>query len=375
MAEDNDMFPQENKTKQENKIVPVKSWHMVTNQNNLFYMIAAGMIMSPEGFGKKYYQDTVSAFPGFLPVFPNQVPKSAVDFAISEKSHLLPCILNINLTELSGPVKVVTEEGDVRDVTFPGEVDTSCLLVLVPAPLPIRYLSLIVCESREDKVRCEKDAADFNNVDLTNYPIKVTAGSFKKLKSQVWPPFSNPVQPVAVRYDLSMAAGAMMGLLVNMREFGDLAVGAGKLAFDPAMSVPELAAYPAIAALGEWLQKGGEIETTEISQKLFWSIVSSVAASKYLLDPANPIDVAVAYLEAMPSEDFDEKTRSYGQGLAKDLRGILGLADSTISELFDRHPKPVSRAMTLFVLRENIDDLLEFNSPQLTEADYILAAI
>ena len=31
--------------------------------------------------------------------------------------------------------------------------------------------------------------------------------------------------------------------------------------------------------------------------------------------------------------------------------------------------------MTLFVLRENIEGLLEFGSPQLTQADYILAAI
>ena len=372
MAEEKDFFNKEDPNKE---IVPAKSWHMVTNQNNLFYMIAAGMIMSPEGFGKKYYQDNASIFPGYLPVFPNQVPIAAVEYSVSEKSHLLPCIINLNLSDLSGLVKVITEGGEVRDVNFPNEVDASCQVMLVPAPLPIRYLGSIVCQSRDDKSRCEKDSADFNNVDLTPYPIKATAGSFKKLKTQVWPPSVEPIQPVDVSYGMPMAAGAIMGLLANMREFGDLTVEAGKLAFDPAMSVPELAPYPAISALGEWLQKGGEVETTDVSQKLFWNIVNSVAASKYSSDRANPIDVAVAYLEAIPSEGFDEKVRSYGLGLAKDLRGILGLADSTISELFDRHPKPVSRAMTLFVLRENIDGLLEFNNPQLTEADYILAAI
>ena len=43
--------------------------------------------------------------------------------------------------------------------------------------------------------------------------------------------------------------------------------------------------------------------------------------------------------------------------------------------MFERHPKSVSRAMTLFGLRENIEDFLEFTNPQLTDADYILAAI
>ncbi|MDB4630983.1 hypothetical protein OAF61_00650 [Pseudomonadales bacterium] len=372
MAENLEIFDQGGTVK---KLEPVKSWHMVTNQINLFYMIAAGMIMSPEGFGKKYYQDNVSIFPGYLPVFPNQVPIASVEYAVSEKSHLLPCILNLNLSDLSGLVKVITEAGEIRDVKFPDEVDASCQVMLVPAPLPIRYLNSIVCRSREDKVRCEKDVADFNNVDLTPYPIKTTAGAFKKLKSQVWPPVEGSVEPIDIDYAVPMAAGAIMGLLSNMSSFGDLAIETGKLAFSPEESVSELNSHPAIAALGEWLNVGGEIETSDISQKLFWQIVSRVAASKFSLDQASPIDVAIDYLETMSGDDFDEKTRNYGKGLAKDLRGILGLADSTISELFDRHPKPVSRAMTLFVLRENIEDLLEFVNPQLTEADYILAAI
>lgn len=372
MAEEQDLFDKEDPNK---KIVPAKSWHMVTNQNNLFYMIAAGMVMSPEGFGKKYYQDNVSVFPGYLPVFPNQVPASAVEYSVSEKSHLLPCILNLNLSDLSGLVKVISEDGNVRDVNFPNEVDASCQVMLVPAPLPIRYLSSIACQSRDDKVRCEKDAADFNNVDLAPYPIKTTAGAFKKLKSQVWPPAVGSVQPVDINYAVPMAAGAIMGLLSNMSGFGDLAIETGKLAFEPGESVPELNSHPAIAALGEWLKMGGNIETSDISQKLFWQIVSRVAAAKFSSDQPSPIDVAIDYLETMSGDDFDDKTRNYGQGLAKDLRGILGLADSTISELFDRHPKPVSRAMTLFVLRESIEDLLEFVNPQLTEADFILAAI
>jgi hypothetical protein len=165
-----------------------------------------------------------------------------------------------------------------------------------------------------------------------------------------------------------------MGLLLNMNSCDDLSILAGRLAFDPDISLPELASHPVIAAMGVWFKKG-EVDTGDVSQKLFWDIVGRVAASKYAIEQTNAIDVAVNYLETMPSDQFDDKTRSYGERLAADLRAILGLADNTISEIFERHPKPVSRAMTLFVLREKIEDLLEFSNPQLTEADYILAAI
>ncbi|XOV89801.1 MAG: hypothetical protein ACFHX7_07920 [Pseudomonadota bacterium] len=372
MAEQRDLLDTDAKVK---KLASINSWHMVTNQLNCFYMLAAGMIMSPDGFGKKYFQDGAKLYPGYLPIFPNQVPKSAIEYAISERTHLLPCILDLNLSEMTGMVKVVSEEGVVRDVNFPDEVDGVCQFVLVPAPLPIRYLSSIVCETREAHVRCVKEAADFNNVDLAPYSFKVKAGAFKKLTSQPWPPSINPIQSIEPKYAIPMAAGGIMGLLSNMSGFGDLAIESGKLAFDPALPASRLHPYPAISALGEWLKMGGEIETADISQKLFWSIVTRVAESKFSTDQTSPIDAVIDYLETMPREDFDEKTRDYGRRLSADLRGILGLADSTVSEIFERHPRPVSRAVTLFVLREHIEDLLEFKNSRLTEADYILAAI
>ena len=372
MVENNDIF---NGDKSGEKFSPVKSWQMVTNQSNLFYMIAAGMIMPPDGFRGKYYLDTVSAYPGYLPIFPNYVSQSAVNISISEKEHLLPCVISLKLGNLVGPVKIITQQGVVKDVTFPDEVDNSCQLMLVPAPLPMNYVSSITYRSREDKLRCEKDASDFNNVDLSTYSAKTSVNAFTKLKDLVWPPQEIVVPSIDIPLAVPMAAGAIMGLLLNMNQRGDLLMAAGTLAFGPETSQPELASYPVISAMSDWLQKGGEIESSDVKKKLFWDIVSRVADSKYSVDQSSGIDVAIDYLENMPSDCFDEKTRDYGKQLAVDLRGILGLADRSISEMFERHPKSVSRAMTLFVLRENIEDFLEFTNPQLTDADYILAAI
>jgi len=46
-----------------------KTGILVTNHLNLMYMLAAGLLMPPSGFGGKYYGDTLAAFPGWLPVF------------------------------------------------------------------------------------------------------------------------------------------------------------------------------------------------------------------------------------------------------------------------------------------------------------------
>ena len=352
----------------------VKLWQMVTSQRNLFYQIASGLIMPPQGFGSKYYLDTAAAFPGYLPIFPGNVSHAAVEISISETTHLIPCVLNLELNCLSGPVKIITHQGEVKDVNFQ-DVDSSCQLMLVPAPLPITFIKAILCRSRDEKLGIETDAKDFNNVDISDYLIKTAAGAFSKLKTGKWPPAGIDVDPVSITLNVPIAAGAMMAVLSNMSNRGELTVSAGKMAFDPESSSSILTPYPVITAMGEWLQSGRSAGVGDVSQKLFWNIVSHVSAANNAAEKSSALDVAIGYLEAMPSDEFDQRARSYGEKLALDLRRILGLADSTISEIFERHPRPVSRAMTLFVLREKIEDLLEFYNPQLTEADYVLAAI
>ncbi len=61
--------------------------------------------------------------------------------------------------------------------------------------------------------------------------------------------------------------------------------------------------------------------------------------------------------------------------LTGDLRTIAGFADSTITEIFERHPKTFSRVMAMFFLRERCAELLEFKHPLLTESDYLTAAL
>ena len=58
-------------------------WLLVSNHLNLLYMLAAGLVMPPMGFGKKYYQDTLAAYPGWIPLFANDVTKAAIAYSVS----------------------------------------------------------------------------------------------------------------------------------------------------------------------------------------------------------------------------------------------------------------------------------------------------
>ena len=65
---------------------------LVTNHLNLMYMLAAGVIMPPSGFGGKYYADTLERVPGWVPLFLGKPFRSAVESSVSEAASLLSLI-------------------------------------------------------------------------------------------------------------------------------------------------------------------------------------------------------------------------------------------------------------------------------------------
>ncbi len=349
------------------------SWKMVTNQHNLLYMLASGLIMPPKGYGKKYYTDTLSVFPGWIPIFNGAVPQAAIAQSVSEKSHLLPCVLSLDIAHLTGPVKMVCLNDEVKDVVFHDGIEKDCLFLLVPAPLPASWITSIAFQSREDKKKCEKDAEDYNNVPLSDYDRKVSAAEFKQLNIFTWPPTALMVNSLDVNLDAPMAAGGIMALLVRLANRSDLAMQASMLAFQPELAIPELSNFPIMAGFSGWLKCGKMIGSADPGN-LFWGVIDNVAACRSSHDQSTAVDVALDFLESY-SNKLDEKAKQSGLKLAEDLRSLAGFADSSVSKIFELHPTPMRRALTIFVLRENISGFLDYRNDVLNEIDYILAAI
>ena len=117
---------------------------LVTNHLNLMYMLAAGLVVPPDGFGDKYYRDTLADFPGWIPLFIDKAPRDAIETATSEAGHLRPAIVELDLSSLSGPVMVIGEGGVPRELRFPDKLDGTERAILVPAPLPVSRIVSIV---------------------------------------------------------------------------------------------------------------------------------------------------------------------------------------------------------------------------------------
>jgi len=353
---------------------PIK-WLMVTNQRNLFFMLGAGLIMPPAGFGKKYYEDPLLSFPGWIPVFLNQVPKPAISVSVKEKDHLIACVLEISLRSLSGPVKAVQMNGDVEDIDFPKGVTGREAFLLLPAPLPVTFIESVTVETREEKIICEKDASDFDNVDFSSLAIKVLKSAFTRSTNVPWPPHLQiNIAERSVPLERPASAGGALAMLAHLSNIGNLAISASRLAFDHGEIEDDLSAYRIIAASGSWFESQQSTNGYSASAQQFWDLVDRLIESRSQSGSLAAMDVVLVGLKES-SEKLDANARDGIERLSSDLKGLLGLGEYSITELLERHTKPLPRALILFFLKESCSELLEFRHELLTEYDYISAAI
>lgn len=363
---------------------PARIWHLVTNHQNMLYMLAAGMVMGPAGFRGKHYSDPLNVYPGWIPLFRDKVkvPADALNNATSERKHLLPCIASFDLSELSGPVRMLSTDGRMRDVASPAarkRKDDIALLVRAPLP-PTLLLSINFCSS-EDKQAFESAANDVSNVDLSSQRVEVEDSLFSSDTEVSWP----AEQPQELLLEdgndtipaFGQALGGVLAMLYHTANRGDLGLAAFRLVTGSARDkdIGLVQNDPILAELPHWVD-GNEIsKQADTRARLFWGVIQSLVDAQTQERPQTPIDVTLAYLDnqldLLPEMEFRPRL----ERLISDMRGFLGLGGGTITELLERHKGSLSRPLLLFCLREHCTDLLEFSHPLLKDAEYLLAGI
>ncbi|MCB1850787.1 MAG: hypothetical protein KDI83_08395 [Gammaproteobacteria bacterium] len=352
----------------------VRKWYLVTNQRNLFFMLAAGLIMPPAGFGKKYYQDTLACAPGWIVLFPERAPREAVQFSVQERSHLLPCLLETDLASITGEIHVITAEGYLSRAHLPDELQGDEQALLVPAPLPITLITTILHRSKEERSACESDAKDFTNVPLESIKRSVSAKPFSGASAPWIAARGTALPQRQIPLGRVQAAGAVMAMLLHFGNLGQQSVAAARMAFDAESSAASSDVDPLLAYLPQWMWSTPPHPPEEVVQRLFWGTVDKLVEWRSSGVAADPLAVILDHFAAMGAE-LDERMNSTLSKLSRDLTNLAGIADRTATELFERHPKPFSRAMLLLFLRESCAELLEFKHAMLTETDYLAAAI
>lgn len=360
---------------------------LVTNHLNLFHMLASGLLLPRSGFGGKYYQDTLAACPGWIPLFTGRPPRSAVDHSTAEARHLRPCHVVVSLKDCAGPAMVATPSGVERRLWL-HVGDTP--LVFVPAPLPVSAIEEIVFPSRGDVTACREAAQDYANVSLDDFKTR-TLRTFATARGGLsWPPPHVPPErdvPLAA----AQAAGgmlAMLRLLANRDRAaildGDDSLGlvACRAGFDPEADTPRSVSGTA-AGLVAWMRPGPSTLVPEEaplavnpsdSVRLFRGAVDTLAerAGVAGVDEANAR--LLDYLDGQAG-DLDERLRKHVVELRETLASLGGLADLTVSDLFSRFRTPFPRAMSLLFLRKTCEELLDFRHDALSDEDRLAAAL
>ena len=362
--------------------------YLVTNNLNLMYMLAAGLVLPRSGLGEKYYRDTLDACPGWIPLFTGRPGRAAVDHSIAEARYLRPCQVVVSLRECVGPV-MVPGPGGAEKRHSPHEVG-GAPLVFVPAPLPISAIEEILFRSREDSIACQNDALDFGNVPLADFKTRVDRKRFAGASDPAWPPPHVPPERVAP-LEAAQAAGGMLAMLrvLANRDPGKVLEGgeplgliACKAAFDAEADLPGLSATVA-AGLTTWMQTGPSPERgaaalpgsdRDDARRLFWGAVDTLAEQAGAAEVDDSNARLLDYLER-ESTGLDDRLRRHVVDLRDTLDSLTGLADLTVSDLFDRFKTTLPRAMSLLFLRSTCADLLALEHEALTSEDWLAAAL
>ena len=349
-------------------------WRMVTNHQNLMFMLSAGMIIPPSGFGKKYYQDTLSLLHGWVPLFPEALLKSAIDYSVSEQTFLRPCYVEMDLSEVSGEVKVL-RSGRWEDARFPDEIYGTEELMLVPAPLPISMLKEIVFSSKEDKLHCDKDAKNFSNVPLAEYKTKAAATPFKKAKGGSWPPSIDGIEERQVRLTLPDAFGGVVALLNRLSNRNDAAIDLARAFFQQTPSNEIRNGFPMLlSAHSLFYNPDTSAEQHGASSALFGNLIESLVRAREGTISISPKDTIMGVLEES-NIGLEGQAKQASERLMEDLKRIVQFPDKTLDELLEIHQKPLPRSLILFFMNDNALDLLDISSAPLAGYELCGAAI
>jgi len=368
-----DMFDTSNQSVQQGKGHEIK-WRLVTNHLNLMYMLSAGLIMPPSGLWKKYYKDTLALVPGWIPLFPEHLWQSAIEHSVSEETLLRPCYAEMDLSEVSGAVKVL-RSNFWEDARFPEEIYGNEELILVPAPLPISMVKEIAFQSKDDKSYCDKDARYFSNVPLANFKTKAVATPFKKAKTGTWPPPVENVQERRAELILPDAFGGIVTVLSRLSNHNDAAIELTREFFQETPDEDVLKVFPMLlGAHSLFYPSGKHSEQHGSISQLFGNFTESLIHAREATGNISPKDIVLGALEDS-NAGLQGGARQAGDRLMEDLKRIVQFPDKTLNELMELHHKPLSRSLVLFFMKDNSLDLLDVCSTRMNGFDLCGAAI
>ncbi len=310
-----------------------QTWLLATNHQNMAYTLSAAMLMGPAGFGGKHYQDPAGKYPGWLPLFRNSVPEAALKDSISERKDLRPCIAEVGIKELSGPVRLIRRDGEIGSVSLPGKIDGDVVALLAPAPLPTTLLTRLHFSSEDDRKQFEAVLRNDPTVDLSQIQVEVSGQSFSGAEQMTWPPRGSQATEASATDDKppaqGQAIGGVLAMLFHLANRSDLCCSAFRVvAGDSTERDREAIKRDLILReLPNWLENTEFSVNTPPTAHLYWGVARALVDARLNNSTSTPIDTVQEYLKSQLDTAKAPELRQSLQKLIKAMRDTFGMPE------------------------------------------------
>ena len=354
-------------------------WLFPTNTNNLRMILAQGLLTSPDGFSK-YYQDALRDYDGYLPLFNHTVPTSTLEIALSEAEHtdhLVPCLLEFNLSVLSGEVKALINN-ELKEVDFDlSESYDNIERLLIQLPLPLSCITKVIFKTKDDIDVFVHDSNIRSNVVLSNIKLSSTA-----TQSKLFDPPKIDTMPISdniashkteislkkLNYNTVYAYGGLLSLLFYFSKNGELShhlFSKFSQNMIPESDSPKEHSIPKI--IHDYFHSN--INESKPENKILKGIITSC------IDTDNFKNSLINFLQ--DSDWGDEKMGKRSCELANKLNDYASNSSRPVSEWFENAKSSIEKVLLMLFAREDSDSLIHFKNQKInfTEYEYILFAM
>lgn len=367
------MSTQETFLKKESSTIDISKiakykWKFVTNEMNLSVMLGSGLVMPPSGFGNRYYQDTLQLVPGWVPLFPNNIPKQVFDYSAEELPKLrAPCFVELELEALSC---IAWRYDGVawEQIQFPEGLNGAEALLLLPAPLPLNLIKERIYFVDSKRANAFKSSlSDYGNVILEPFKTGMRKAEFNKRGDFCWPvkvEENTGPQPRDVNLAAVDAIGGAVTALAILSQSNKAAKEAYQVIAERFIPSEENQSDTAslFGVVSDWAQEG-EIQTAknEPFALLVQCLYEHVGTGEF----GSFIDIILVKFTEITAKAFPENSSALASAhdLIELLRNTAQSPQDTPENLLRKHEKQLQQVLLGFVFRQTLSELLHSPLP------------
>lgn len=351
-------------------------WLFPTSTNNLRMILAQGLLTSPRGFSK-YYQDILEDYDGYLPLFNHQIPADSLAKATCEADHLIPCVLEFDLTGISGQI-TATKKGEIIKIQLESvstEI-TGIEKLLIPLPIPLGCISKVIFKNQVQVEDFKKDADIRSNVIVNKLKLQSTKADSKLFEATSAEPSlelnhtetDKPYLPVTKPdYPATYAYGGMLSLLFYHAKNGELS----SRFFDdfsqkkiPEINDSKTQLIPQL--INEYFH--GDIDESKPGNKMLKGIVAACITQN---------DFKNTVIDFLRNSNWDEESERRSRELADKLHDYASNSSRPVSDWFDSAKSDIEKVLLMLFTREDSKSLIDYHNPNISfsEREYVFFSL